>query len=29
MKDLEERVKRFRAAEYAVSLGLPPDAFES
>lgn len=29
MDDLEERVERFRAAEYAVSLGLPPDVFES
>jgi hypothetical protein len=26
--DLDARVRRFRAAEYAVSLGLPADSFE-
>jgi hypothetical protein len=25
---VESRVRRFRSAEKAVSLGLPPDAFE-
>jgi hypothetical protein len=28
MIELQDRVRRFRAAEKAVSLGLPPDAFE-
>lgn len=29
MIDLQSRVRRFRAAEKAVSLGLPPNVFES
>jgi hypothetical protein len=27
--NLEPRIKRFRSAEYAVSLGLDPTAFET